>query len=259
MEDPCQQQKKHRELSLALEMPSDTDEPTGPMTAHWADGSTWKIPNLSVADYRERSARPSGPAEIQPVWRGARVDNQHILTVKRRTDRFLLMSLYEQQRQILQVRVAQFSLHHDKDPEGPDAEARAGAFMTELGQAWSSGTMVQKYLVALRNQTLKEEGVPSRCNHIQKTTAASVAHGDTLEVAGNSVDTPVVRKRLSQKVSPTKSPSACETAAATTSKKDNMSNKRPASEMESACPRTRSTTEATLSDLKTPRHSSTNT
>ena len=97
--------------------------------AVWADGTTHKIMHITVADAREiisgGGKRSCYPAEV--VWSGEHGVTHHKLTVKRRADRGLLMSLYEQEAQVCSVKV---------EWVGPEAHA-AGA--REQGGRGQSG------------------------------------------------------------------------------------------------------------------------
>ena len=84
-----------------------------PVDACWADGSKIKVAQVTVKMLREIHATRSSQ-EHAPLWQGTHVGDHHSLVLRQRADRHLLLSLYEQTKQIAQFRV---SHHGDIKPE----------------------------------------------------------------------------------------------------------------------------------------------
>jgi hypothetical protein len=104
-----------RQYSLPVELDDDQAD-TDKIIARWDDGSMFTIEDMTVQAYRQQ-ADQRGTKERDCLWTGSHTVTHHRLEIKQRPDKELknkplstklLMSLYEQGRQILQVRVCEF-------------------------------------------------------------------------------------------------------------------------------------------------------
>jgi CheY-like chemotaxis protein len=66
------------------------------------------ITDLSIGDYRALKSGRVQKAKITPVWQGVQSVTHNQLCLQQRTDKCMLLSLYEQSKQILQVELWKF-------------------------------------------------------------------------------------------------------------------------------------------------------
>ena len=137
---PLKQQR--RELSLPLREPENAVG-NAFMLADWNGGETTEVQQITVAQYREILSRSR--AERAPLWEGMHLATTHKLEIRQRADRFLLLSMTEQGKQILQVRVDRFGdaaeIGNNRQTVENDNAAvqRALAFMKPLAEEYASG------------------------------------------------------------------------------------------------------------------------
>ena len=91
------------EVSMPIKI-EDCDHDDSHPTAVWKDGTTWTVPTITFGDLRRRSQRR--PQKRQGLWEGSHCVSHHALFLEQRCDRSLLVSLYEQRRQILSLRAS---------------------------------------------------------------------------------------------------------------------------------------------------------
>ena len=111
--------------------------------AKWKDGFQKEITDLSCEQLQaimDGKSGKSGGCEV--LWSGTHKATKHDLCVRQRADRSLLVVLYEQSRQILQVKAADFGEFDDKgtvvDNSHPSVVA-AVAFLTPLVEDYAEG------------------------------------------------------------------------------------------------------------------------
>ena len=82
-----------------------------PVQAVWPDGVCRPVPGLTVGELKAVHGSRCTNAVQSPgdIWEGTKIDTKHKIVVKQRTDRQLLVCIYEQSRQILQVRADYFA------------------------------------------------------------------------------------------------------------------------------------------------------
>ena len=85
----------------------DSANELAPVKARWADDVTWDVPDMTVGQWGAQRRASATRAE-EPLYRATHVKTMHKITLKQRTDRVLLLSVYEQGRQIAQVRADVF-------------------------------------------------------------------------------------------------------------------------------------------------------
>eukprot|EP00972_Heterocapsa_arctica_P027402 4029007-Heterocapsa_arctica.AAC.1 len=91
--------------------------------ATWLSGETHEVPGLTIGKLKTflRRGPGAGSSSTGELWTGTHCDTKHKVTIHQRVDRFLLLSMYEQQRQILQVRMNLFgpvANDHEQLPMG---------------------------------------------------------------------------------------------------------------------------------------------
>ena len=152
--------------------------------AVWADGTTHKIMQITVADAREiisgGGKRSCYPAEV--VWSGEHGVTHHKLTVKRRADRGLLMSLYEQEAQVCSVKVEWVGQKHTPlEPESKVAEDKAGEMMTIVAKEYAANKLETDMLYKRRDELLEQANICKR-KFTPKQIAFARSNGVTTEL-----------------------------------------------------------------------------
>jgi len=96
------------ELSL---VPDTTGyQPEDPLIVQWADGVKWVVPDWTVARLESVMAKSSGSKPARPkLWESEHTVTHHEVHIAQRCDRSLLLSVFEQTRQIAQIRVIDFA------------------------------------------------------------------------------------------------------------------------------------------------------
>ena len=136
---------------------------------------------------------------------------RHEIKIARRVCRYLLISMKEQDKQLLNVHVACFADHTLTDPvelEGAAAYDKAWAFMTEIGGKFLRDEITPATIKATAKTMMESRGIPTRVpNHISK----------------------IVKKNLKKKPEgATKSDAICKKPASEVAKKTAASEKAPA-------------------------------
>ena len=83
---------------------------TDPITVKWIDGHEHQVMAVSVADY-ELLTKPRSNTKsdgLKDYWSGTHCNSNNAITIRTRTDRQLLVSMYKQKKQVLQVRANKF-------------------------------------------------------------------------------------------------------------------------------------------------------
>ena len=106
--------------------PSGADDSEA-IVAKWPDGETHIITDLTWGQLRGLQVRTPGAVAAGPLWAGETHDTHHALQIEQRVDRPLLMSLYEQSRQMLQSRQNIFGevKDHSKQLRADDPTCKA--------------------------------------------------------------------------------------------------------------------------------------
>ena len=155
--------------------------PAQNVIAQWDDGVVWQCYAMTVGQFKKGEKRNSGE---DPLWSGVRASTKHALHLAQRPDRSLLLSLYEQSRQRLQVKV---SLFGDLPLPQPAVVARdhptlaaALKFMTAIAEEFANGVIGEaSELGAIRDEKLKKLGLVSvrakLIRSIRKRPAAAIA------------------------------------------------------------------------------------
>ena len=128
------------------------------VTAKWFDGyeHVFEGPEATefLALFRDSRAKHSA------LWQDTHAKTKHTLEIKQRIDRQLLLSLYEQTRQILQVRMDRFGLvpgepQKQLQPDDPTLKI-AVSFMTKLAEKYRDDELDVKELKTMRDEELKK-------------------------------------------------------------------------------------------------------
>jgi len=135
------------------------------LVAHFADGLQLEVPGVTVA--RARMMLEGTPVNARRVWEG-QTEMNHALLIQQRADRQVLISLFEQSRQILQVTAKTFGDVPDR-PEGKNcaepldpthpAVVKAVEFLKPLAQKYATGDIGSAAaLKAARDSELLSQG-----------------------------------------------------------------------------------------------------
>ena len=142
------------EKELAVSMfARDAAAPTDAIVAKFSDGAEHEVSDLSVAEWQVLTkARASSSAGVErPVmFEAEHAQTRHKLTVKERTDRGQLVSLFEQGAQVCQFKVTSFG-PDDKDPATLKAATDA---MITIAKRYASNEIDKSQLYIARNEIL---------------------------------------------------------------------------------------------------------
>jgi hypothetical protein len=142
-----------------------------PVTAVFKDGARLIITDCTTSQYKKLTGAP-GERKITThhidAWAGEHSISKNKLCVRARTDRELLMSMYEQKLQILQVKVSTFQV------AGADekmAIENAGKFMAHLAEDYASDKLRKENLKAARDERLVALGLDKKTRGVKKKEA----------------------------------------------------------------------------------------
>ena len=155
-----------RHYSLPIELDDDQAD-TDKVIARWDDGSMFTIEDMTVQAYRQQ-ADQRGTKERDCLWTGSHTVTHHRLEIKQRPDKELknkplstklLMSLYEQGRQVLQMRVFEFG-HVQGDAQCLPAEDKtikaALAFTQPIAIDYMNNKFPVEEIKNIRNKAFEE-------------------------------------------------------------------------------------------------------
>jgi hypothetical protein len=141
-----------------------------PVVAEYADGSTHIVSDITCENLDSiRSSRQSAPSAHVFV-EGQVVATHHRIVVKERADRRLLVSMFEQGKQILQVPVYRLG---DESKESVD---KAAKLMVEIASKYCTGVVGKRLLTKERNAMLAALNLPKPARVPCKRPAATSAH-----------------------------------------------------------------------------------
>ena len=143
-----------KEPSFPLESDARADE-LDLATATWHDGHEHTVPGLT---HRRLRLLKSRVAAVGELWSGTVASTQHKVTLQQRVDRALLLSMYEQSRQVLQIRLDKFvtieNQHVQVQPSDPILKA-ALAIMIPIAEKFVAGTLQKCDLKQARDEAMK--------------------------------------------------------------------------------------------------------
>ena len=180
---------KEGEVCLKVERQT---EDTDPCIATWADGYKIDIEDVLSNELENYSNPRKDKAAVQKVWEGEHATSHHRLFVQKRVDRSLLVSLYEQTRQICQVQVKMFG---PEDSE--EAFQKAAKLMTEIGETYATGSVGRSDLFKLRDDMIKKCGVNFKRASTKRPSEQAMEVKQTMEEGDGARP---VRKRPAVKI-----------------------------------------------------------
>ena len=112
----------------------------------WPDGDSWTS-EKTVDEYKNGNSRHQS-CESSHLWESTHFETHNKLYLAQRTDRTLLLSLYEQGHQIAQVNVATFGTLPAPQPgvvaKGHPTLEKAMNFMKPLAVAYATGEITDR-------------------------------------------------------------------------------------------------------------------
>ena len=72
--------------------------------ASWRDDDTWEVVSLTVKKFCEGNEKKRGARGEVPIWQAVHASSGHELSLAQRTDKGMLLSMYEQGSQISGIR-----------------------------------------------------------------------------------------------------------------------------------------------------------
>ena len=182
----CQEGSQLKEFCMPLSIESG-DPGDAPLLAHWADVVSWKIPAWTKEKYLKAS---HSSKEDNKIWRAISTATSHEVYVLQRVDRTLLLSIYEQGRQVGQVNVHLWGELPQPQPavvqRGCVPLEKAIAFIMPIVRMYCeghvSGAVALKMLI---HEKLQEEGLEKRRGVMKKPNSAAqdMANGEALKAS----------------------------------------------------------------------------
>ena len=150
---------------------ADKSRPKDPIVVRWADGYEHEISELTNEMLLEARCGEKKKEPTDVFWAGEDPSTHHALVVKLRKDgpHPLLMSLYEQGRQLDNIQVRLFDQNYEAT-EG--AKVKAGKFMHGVAEAILAGKVDKKDLKQYRRAKCNEENIQWRLGCMKKPAAA---------------------------------------------------------------------------------------
>jgi hypothetical protein len=196
--------RPQREYCVAM-TPSSMAEGSemAPMIAKFADGSERLMPELTRARYETQQGK--GPSGSNDVWSGEHCITHNSLHLKKRPDRGLLISLFEQTLQVCSIPVDWLetngwrSEHRSKpasDPErfnAPNTEAavkRAIDLMMAISKDYAENKIAKDVLYKRRDEELNKMGTSKVVLKKRKSTKSEPPEHSTSAVADDDVEAP---------------------------------------------------------------------
>jgi hypothetical protein len=141
---------------------------TDPVYAKFADGSQHAIFDFTVLQWRAKQLanQERGKTKQQWMWEGKHIVNGAELHIAARTDRGMLLSLYQDKKQICQIGL-----------KAIDKEEALG-IMKVIAEAYAADELKLDDVYAKRDELLKASGSTKK-GRIKKRPAS--ASGDTIE------------------------------------------------------------------------------
>ena len=146
--------------------PTEKSSMVDPIVALFDDGTRYAMSSITVASYNKMKAAAHGHKRAETYWSGETKGSHHKLVLRQRPDRHLLLSLYEQAQQVLQVRVDAFgelpSPQPSVVPASTPALQAAIKLMIPIAEKYSAGGIDKNDLKEFKNEELKKVGISGK-------------------------------------------------------------------------------------------------
>jgi hypothetical protein len=173
--EPCYIYEFNEELVICTRRLADgtgSSEPSLPLTVptNWDDSdivqATWmtdprvhEVPGLTIKRLKLLVNR--GGSYCGELWSSTHVETKHKIHLQQRVDRHLLVSLYEQTRQILQLRLDLIGPIEDQRqqlPKESEVLAKGISIMQPIAEKYCRGEISRDDLKQARDTAIKESG-----------------------------------------------------------------------------------------------------
>jgi hypothetical protein len=189
------------EFATSLEVDEDADD-AAPVEAIFADGARHVCVDLTYAQYKSYcSPRAGSSISEEHVWSGEHHESHNNLFVRFRADRGMLVALFEQKKQILQVSLEWFETMPWRQeakqmmklepkivkPNTEQAKKIGAAFLENIAKLYASGSIMKADLYKTRDEHLKADGLVK--NTSKRTAPTAEARTEAVETAEAAVET----------------------------------------------------------------------
>ena len=162
-----------KDFSNPIEVPEGVDDADF-VLATWPDGYSAQVSECTYGMYKSQQRKHKSSAESS-LWSGVHSITNNKVTVVQRVDRSLLLSVVEQGRQILQVRVDRFGELPGPQPSTvPRTDptlSKAADFLQPIAEDYCRDVIKLTDLQQIRDEKLREEKIPMR---VARRPAAAV-------------------------------------------------------------------------------------
>ena len=152
----------------------------------WSDGQTVKFTSCTVGAFKLKERHSTQSAGAPLAWEGVHKATQHKISVAQRVDRSLLLSVYEQDRQILMLKMNLFApIENEHAQVPPDHPAAIGAykFLIPIAKRFANDEIAKTQLKEERDKALAAGEWTQRARRTPTAPTAEVpdnqaTHGD---------------------------------------------------------------------------------
>jgi hypothetical protein len=156
--------------------------------ATFKDGTSDGVPGLTYEALRSITRKPAATLATGMLWSEEHATTHHLVHISQRVDRCLLLSVYEQSLQRMQIRMDKFGPVEDQAKQLPadsDVLQRALAFVKPIAEKFARGEIEAKEMTVLRNAGLNNmaarpaaqvNGKPARVSVKEKKEASAATN-----------------------------------------------------------------------------------
>jgi hypothetical protein len=115
------------------------------------------VPGLSTKRLSLMLASRSGSSSVGPLWTGNQIGTKHKITVHQKVDRHLLLVMFEQTRQVCQLRLDSFGPLSDQAQQLPrehESIVQGLKILVPIAERFCAGELVRDDLKAARDQAM---------------------------------------------------------------------------------------------------------
>ena len=206
--------QKNNDMDIAVSH-EEGENPHDPIIAIFSDGTKKEIVAMTTKHFLEMKAAAVGSGGSgggDDIWSGEHVASKHRLAVRKRPDRGLLISLFEQSLQVCQANVDWFESDEFRRNSRPAGEKKyavpntmeaikaASTLMTVVAKSYASNKIEKAQLYQLRDEHLTAAGlsktVPGRSRPKAKAKTQPKAKAKSNEA--KSTEAEEIPKRASR-------------------------------------------------------------